>query len=179
MNGTLVAGSDGSVKNKLGAHAYRLEPHTGDAIEGSAQSAGTLTGMASLRAEHHGEKSILLVLIAICRFYQITDAPPLQIHIDNMEVVTRNTKTMEKRDKLRDYDLWAVSKALRIDLPINAPNKWVKAHQDEETPAEDLSPAASINIAVDKLAGDRQKLIQGSQASQVPHYGPEDISIFL
>ena len=64
-------------------------------------------------------------------------------------------------------------------VPINAPNKWVKAHQDAESPPEDLSPAAHINIAVDKLAGDQQLLIQGSQAQQVPHYGPEDISIFL
>ncbi len=173
MNGTLVAGSDGSVTNKLGTHAYRLEPPDGD----SAQSAGTLAGMASLRAEHYGEISILLVLIALCRFYQITEAPPLQIHIDNMEVVTRNTKTMEQRDKLRDYDLWAVSKALRIDLPISAPNKWVKAHQDEDTPVEDLSPAAHINIAVDKLASDRQAIIQGSPARPVPHYGLEDISV--
>ncbi len=86
---------------------------------------------------------------------------------------------MEQREKLRDYDLWAVSKALRIDLPTDAPNKWVKAHQDEATPAEDLSPAAHINIAVDKLASDRQILIQGSPARQVPHYGPKDIFVFL
>ena len=113
MDGTLVAGSDGSVKNKLGTHAYKLLPSDGNCIEGSAQSSGTSAGMASLRAEHHGKIVILLVFIALCKFYQITEAPPLQIHIGNIKVVTRNTKTMEKRDKLRDYDLWAISKALR------------------------------------------------------------------
>ena len=82
IDGTLLAGGDGSVKNKLGTHAYKLH-----SIEGSAQSAGTLDGMASLRAEHHGEIVILLILISICNFYDIKTSPTLQIHIDNMEVV--------------------------------------------------------------------------------------------
>ena len=102
IDGTLLAGGDGSVKNKLGTHAYKLQPPEGDCIEGSAQSAGTLDGMASLRAEHHGEIAILLILISICKFYDIKTAPTLQIHIDNMEVVERDGKPMEKRDKLRD-----------------------------------------------------------------------------
>ncbi len=86
---------------------------------------------------------------------------------------------MEKCEKLRDYDLWAVSRALCADLPIVSINKWVKAHQDESTPLEDLSQAALINISIDKLAGDRQHAIQGSNAQPVPHYGPEDISLFI
>ena len=52
-------------------------------------------------------------------------------------------------------------------------------HQDDKAPTHDLGPPAQINIAVDILAGDRQKQIQGSPPLAVPHYGPEALSIFL
>ena len=87
---------------------------------------------------------------------------------------------MENREKLRNFDLWAVSKDLRKKIPIDAANTWIKTYQDEgDTPIEDLTPAALININVDKLAGDHQQRVQGTGPVTVPHYGPEHISIFL
>ena len=76
--------------------------------------------------------------------------------------------------------MWAVSRHLRKSLPITAANTWVKAHQDDgEVPLEELPPNAQINSAVDVLAGDFQASIQGSGPLPAPHYGPEQISIFL
>ena len=93
----------------------------------------------------------------------------------------QGSKLMEKREKLQDYDLWAVSKSLRHSLPIEAKNTWVKAHQDDgDTPLAELPPAGTqINIAVDALAGGLQNSIQGTGPLPVPHYGPEQKSIFL
>ena len=180
INGDLMIGGDGSVKNRIGTHGYKLLPPCGNSIEGAGQSHGTLEGMSSLRAEHHGEIAILLIISGLCTFFGITGGPTTSIHIDNKEVVERGTKQMEKREKLRDYDLWSVSRELRQKLPIAATNSWIKAHQDDgDTPSEDLSPAANINIDVDKLAGDYQDIVQGTGPELSPHYGPEQVSIFL
>ncbi len=73
-----------------------------------------------------------------------------------------------------------MSRHLRNKLPVDVSNKWVKAHQDDgDIPIEELSPAAHINIEVDKLAGDHQNQVQGTGSEPAPHYGPEQISIFL
>ena len=177
LNGNLLIGGDGSVKNGLGTHGYELRPVDGDSIRGAAQSLGTLQSMSSLRAEHLGEIAILLILCGTCTCYNITECPATKIHIDNKEVVDQGSKLMEKREKLQDYDLWAVSKSLRHSLPIEAKNTWVKAHQDDgDTPLAELPPAgAQINIAVDALAGGLQNSIQGTGPLPVPHYGPEQI----
>ena len=87
LNGNLMIGGDGSVKNRIGTHGYKLLPPCGTSIEGAGQSHGTLEGMSSLRAEHHGEIAILLIISGLCTFYGITGGSATNIHIDNKEVV--------------------------------------------------------------------------------------------
>ncbi len=105
LNRDLLIGGDGSVKNKLGTYGYKLQLKTGDSITGSGKAFGSKAGMSSLRAEHHGEIAILLILTGLCTYFNITNRPDSHIHIDNKEVVDRGTKQMEQRKKLRDYVL--------------------------------------------------------------------------
>ena len=58
--------------------------------------------------------------------------------------------------------------------------KWVKAHQDDDTPYDDLSRDAKLNVDVDHLATwyrDNTKLFQSRQAT--PHFDETAVSISI
>ena len=67
------AGSDGSVKDGIGGHAFAISDNSfTQAIWGHAHTVGSQREMTSLRAEHGGALGILLLLQAMNIFYQET-----------------------------------------------------------------------------------------------------------
>ena len=121
-DGKLYAGSDGSVKDEKGSHAYGFTngKEVGMIYGGAAKSPGSREEMSSLRAEHCGAISILLILYAI----QIHMGPDfdysdmgVDIWIDNAEVLSRgNNKKYKdgiKGHLVLDYDMWSVMNMLQ------------------------------------------------------------------
>ena len=123
--GELHAGSDGSVKDGVGAHAYGFTSgrHIGHVWGGAAITPGDPVEMASLRAELGGAICILLVLYAL-QIQRGASTNPITIWIDNAEVLERaikpTTHNNMKQHLVLDYDLWQVMISLqeRIITPL-------------------------------------------------------------
>ena len=128
------AGSDGSVKDGIGGHAFCISDHSfTTAIWGYAQTVGTSPDMTSLRAEHGGALGILLLIYAMHIHYQMDFPPTLTIYIDNSEVVRRGKTAVPrlgiKQQLVLDYDLWATTERIITAIPCIINWKWVKGHQ--------------------------------------------------
>ena len=131
---------------------------------GAAKSPGSREEMSSLRAEHCGAISILLILYAI----QIHMGPDfdysemgVDIWIDNAEVLSRGNNTKYKdgiKDHLvLDYDMWSVMNMLQGKILI--PLRWnkVDSHISERVYSEGTRPAGDefsirLNEVMDKWA---------------------------
>ena len=88
--GELYAGSDGSVKDGLGAHAYGFTSgrHIDKFWGGAAPTPGNEEEMASLRTELGGAMGVLLVVYAL-QIQRGASLLPVTIWLDNAEVLER------------------------------------------------------------------------------------------
>ena len=82
-DGKLYVGSDGSVKDEQGSHAYGFTNGREEGIiyGGAAMTPGFQEEMSSLRAEHYGAISILLILYAI-QIHMGPDMVPKKYWVD-------------------------------------------------------------------------------------------------
>ena len=111
---------------------------------------GSKEEMSSLRAEHCGAISILLILYAIqihLGSEQMPNKFGVDIWIDNAEVLSRgiNTKFKEsiKGHLVLDYDMWRVMNMLQEKIVI--PIRWnkVDSHIEEKVYVEGNKPAGN------------------------------------
>ena len=88
LKGDLYAGSDGSEKEGIGAHAYGFtsNKYLGMVWRGAAVTPGNVEEMASPRAELGGAIGILLVIYAL-QVQRGAATRPILIWIDNDEVL--------------------------------------------------------------------------------------------
>jgi len=161
--GTVLAGSDGSVKDSRATCGYVIMPKTKHKwVRGHGYVLGTPSLLTSLRAEHHGSMAVLLLLHMLSKRWNIPHGtPPVTILVDNKEVIDRMTSGLPglsiKNHLVPDYDLWAEAIALVNTLPFPVHWKWVKAHQDTQKLDDllvfgPLTANATINVLCDKLA---------------------------
>ena len=111
------AGSDGSVKDGNGGHAFCITDHKfSKGIWGRAPTVGSPREMSSLRAEHGGALGILLLLHALHIYYQEEFPAEMTVLIDNTEVVRRGKEKVPrlgtKQQLVLDYDLWVTTERL-------------------------------------------------------------------
>ena len=130
------AGSDGSVKDRRGGHAFCITDNTcTNIIWGSAPTVGSTREMSSLWTEHGGAIGILLLLHALYIYFEADSPAELTIYIDNSEVVRRGTHTVPrlgiKQQLALDYDLWATTERLQEALLCKIRWEWAKGHQTQ------------------------------------------------
>jgi exonuclease III len=130
--------TDGTVKNKIGAHSYTIRP-VNDKDEYSLQGAGGTPGdamtMTSLRAEHFGVFAIVILLDILTRIHDCREQRTHVHYTDSMAVINRLNDEQYMPDKKYDcidYDIWketeeAIKKANYIRLEL----RHVKGHQRE------------------------------------------------
>ena len=112
------AGSDGSVKDGLGGHAFCIADNSFTTqVWGHAQTIGIKSEISSLRTEHGGALAILLVLQALQIHFPSHALPSvLDIWVDNSEVVRRGKiplpKLGIKQQLTLHHDLWATTHRL-------------------------------------------------------------------
>ena len=135
IKGDLYAGSDGSEKGGIGAHAYGFTSNKflGPVWGGAAITPGNVDEMASLRVELGGAIGLLLVIYAL-QIQRGASTYPILIWIDNAEVLerARNPAVGDniKNHMVLDYDLWRVMVGL-IEL-IQTPIQWEKVNSHIE-----------------------------------------------
>ena len=91
LQGTILAGSDGSVKDSQATCGYVIMPKTKVKwIRGHGYVLGTPHLLTSLRAEHHCSMAILILLHMLTKRWNLPhDTPPVTILIDNKEAIER------------------------------------------------------------------------------------------
>ena len=91
------AGSDGSVKDGKGGHAFCITDNTFTTkIWGCASTVGLCREMSSLWAEHGGALGILLLIHALYIHFETTLPAEVTIFINNAEVIRRGTHTVPR-----------------------------------------------------------------------------------
>ena len=133
-----VSWTDGTVKNKIGAHAYTIRPVSDKdthSIQGSGGTPGAATSMTSLRAEHYGVFVVVILLDIVARIYDHKTIGYHTHYTDSKSVISRvedNEYMTDRKYDCTDFDIWketvdAIKHLQMVRLEI----KHVKAHQRE------------------------------------------------
>ena len=152
-----IATSDGSVKDGKGTFGWLLSNADGERL---VQCNGKAHGypMTSYRAEAFGMWSILLFMIKGFEFLQLPTSPQiLELYCDNEALVKKiNTLIVQARPVFpnetlqSDWDIvYEIVRLLKISLQKVS---WIKGHQDEDIPKDQLSLPAQLNCEADELA---------------------------
>ena len=157
--GRLLTVSDGSVKFHNMSFGWILATPDGTII---AYGAGPCNGRGnSLRSEGAGMLAVT-VLISLISILTSTDNIKLTCVSDNQELINR-------MNCHKDYEYPFPNETTRSEFDITeqiyrtsqihrikANYEWVRSHQDDNAPIEDLSIHARLNVHADHLAGDYQ-----------------------
>ena len=130
--------TDGTVKDKIGAHAYTIRPKDdceNNSVRGAGGTPGDSSTMTSLRAEHFGVFVVIILLDIITLIHDHKKIGRHTHYTDSKAVITRveNKEWMaDKKYDSTDYDIWketvqSVKSASKIQLNL----KHVKGHQRE------------------------------------------------
>lgn len=101
------------------------------------------------RAEYYGGYSLVLLLKILFIRFHIKNLQA-EIYIDNQNVV-KTLSTIEKQPGLKqhlhdDFDLWESIRAVIEEYQLKIVWTWVKGHQDNLLPWEELSYPAQLNV---------------------------------
>jgi ribonuclease HI len=130
--------TDGTVKDNIGAHAFNIrtaDDKDGKSINGASGTPGDSSTMTSLRAEHYGVFTSIILMDIITLVHGHTVAGRHMHYTDSQAVIERITKTHYMTDKqydTTDYDIWketedAIQKATNVIFQL----RHVKGHQKE------------------------------------------------
>ena len=113
--------------------------------------------MSSLPTEHFRVLSVILIILAVTYGKDLNSNASVLIHLDNNEVVTRGTKTPQRRRiskfLIKDYNLQEFTYKLVQMSPLrNIKLKWVKGHQSTEDNNEGDQDLIQLNERCDELA---------------------------
>ena len=166
--GTLTAATDGSLlpHSKKGSTGIVLCPALDPTQIYTCSSPTPFTvHTSSLTSEHYGLLALgaLLHLVCALKFQQAHShggairLAPISVFIDNKELVKRGNRTKTTRLTLKehsvsDYDLWELTNDMLRSLPVRINCEWVKSHQDDDKPVQELDLPAQLNVAADQRA---------------------------
>lgn len=139
-NGTLLGGSDGSVKHGHGSYAYKLQASTMEnSLGGMGKCSKTYEQCYSLFAENQGALTVSICIEMICNVHKISGGN-YKVVIDNQEVTDRlepETKKINRKSWLvPNYDTTKQLKHICSRSSTKGEWSWIKGHQDiitEET----------------------------------------------
>ena len=157
---TIDIASDGGLSGAIGTFGWKIVAKFGHRDEVLFQGAGPIDGPhevgSSTRSELGGFTAPLLLVTAVakfwgirhkCRFRWYTDS---QSAISKVRVYTVKGKSTRRYPEHSDYMMVIQELSAELNRPIAA--CWVKGHQDEERPYDELSREAKLNVDVDELA---------------------------
>jgi hypothetical protein len=155
----LLAVSDGSVKFHDMSFGWILATPTGERL---AAAAGPCNGRGnSLRAEGAGMLSVTMFIALIIKYLEVETMKIVFIS-DNLELIKRLKAHKHYNDPYpnetlkSEFDVTEQIYRTTETYGIKASYKWVKGHQDKNTPYMDLNLEAQLNVDADKFAGDFQ-----------------------
>ena len=143
------------------------------------QCSGPVYGLSPsfYRAEAYGVLSATLLIQRLLSYHKVTDHQPYVHHCDNQSVV-------KHAKHCQDHDGWYPNDTLKSDWDVlqqlteafktatKAPSvEWVRAHQDDHRPYDELPLESQLNCQADELANVYMKqLTADADLSRVPRF---------
>ena len=155
--GNVILCSDGSVTKGGATFGFVVSTKTGQRLvkcHGPAPGAFT----SSFRSEAYGVLAAVRWLHGILQSCICSNTPTIEIYLDNKSVIKRIRRTIETKFTqpnqrlLSEQDIIDEIKALATELPITVKFEWIKGHQDDANPRQELSLPAQLNCEADHEA---------------------------
>ena len=109
-----------------------------------------------------------------CSFRWIADS---RVAINRVTIVTRHDHSPTKQPDNVDYVAVIQDLFKELRRPMQA--QWIKSHQDEKTPYNELTADAKLNVDADALATDFHKKPNGRPMRSTPHINVTRISLTI
>ena len=91
------------------------------------------------------------------------------LHLDGNQAMKNSKSEWPLRANQSDFDLLKRIRVIKTELPVKVNWGWVRGHQDEHIPFEDLDPISQDNVLVDNIAkGHLQELPDNQVEAQPP-----------
>ena len=171
-DGVVFAASDGSVlKMTSGSFGLVLVHVQTKTTIATAMGAAPGFQPSSFRAEAYGALAVLRLIWRLSAFTGIVLSTTLRHWIDNNALVRRISYEARRRYPNPRSTLqpdWDVTQGIIRTLSDFHDSstygvQWIKSHQDDDTPAPDMSLAATANCNADSLAEEFQRVSYGDR----------------
>ena len=157
-NRKIRAASDGSFDpdTEMAAQGWHLIGNGNVLVEGAGPVDGIPEFLSSTRAELFGIGAIGEFLHFFCEFHNIESKSRVIKCCDNRAAISRINKTLRKYSRRRrmsdDVDIVShISDRIKAS-PLRHRLNWVKAHQDDKRPYQELDIWGRMNCDADKIA---------------------------
>ena len=154
----LKIGTDGSFnqRKETASFGWLLIGHQNVLVRGAGPVDGIPSVLSSTRAELFGIVAPNLLLSHFMKFYKIESKSKCLKCVDNQAAISRVNRMQHKTSRRRwysdDVDIVTVIVDTMKESTLRHRLRWVKAHQDDKRPYEELNLWGRMNCDADKMA---------------------------
>ena len=149
--------SDEGLKDSKGTFGWKIIlPDRTTLFHGAGPVDGPKESESSTRSELFGLAAPLLIITCLFRWWGLRHNCKLRWLVDSTAAI-KQTKTARRHRRVSRYqpdnvDVLALIRKLLREIKRPMTIDWIKGHQDDKTPYDDLPRDAQLNIDVDYLA---------------------------
>ena len=165
--GTAIGVADGSYMKERstehGATAWLLqpEPDSKKYCLGQCSTSGTPREVNAYRSELQGVHALLLMIMVICKAYNVTHGSVTLACDNDMAVEHTNDWRLDVPTSVHHTDLVRAIRRIRRDLPITMHMQYIDGHADKNRSFKELSPLEKLNCLADWDAKDHLRKVLG------------------
>ena len=185
----ITIASDGGLKDRTGTFGWKIvakglnPPADITLFEGSGPIDGPYDISSSTRSELGGLVAPLLLCVSLaahwglrhkCKIGWLTDS---KAAISRVDFITRRSNRTNKAPN--DHDYMTAIRELTMSLRKRIKSQWIKGHQDDRTPYENLSRDAKLNVDADNLATQHQAGKHLLPKEAIPHLQEQRVTVVI
>ena len=154
---TLTIASDGGLKTHKGSYGWKIITQDDTVLfTGAGPVDGDYASESSTRSELYGIAAPVLILASLKQYWGISHRARYSWLCDSKSALKQVRQLQyhktKKRQQPNNVDILSlISESLPL-LGRRVEGHWVKAHQDDDHPYDELSRAARLNVDADRLA---------------------------
>lgn len=178
--------SDGGLRHGIGTLGWKIvNQHGIPLFSGSGPIDGPPDNANSTRSELGGLAAPMLLCASLARFWGMSHRCKYKWLTDSKAAISKVTFIIRSSKRPRQYpdniDFHTAIRELHQSLGGRRLKiKWVRGHQDDRIPYEELSPEAKLNVDSDALASDHYWSGSGLKPSTaIPHFPEFKVSILI